>query len=166
MGDEDFGKYYQHLQQSREIIFNCNEPELSILRNQKHTFSHFSNPIPKVSALSEALQLFPPEDVLKGDILFYECQPDVYKEVLLCLRPDNCNFMLSYRIHDDKELLGSNNNGVYHKEPYYHTQYSVHGKSCLLICQLILCNIQHEKRYLMIFQILIKFNRNSIELAE
>ncbi|MEQ2305235.1 hypothetical protein AMECASPLE_035693, partial [Ameca splendens] len=76
------------------------------------------DPIEYVEDICENMQLFPKEDLLTGDQLMFEYNPEVISAALSLLTPENANLMLLSPEHEGLCPL---------REKWFGTQYSVEG---------------------------------------
>lgn len=97
-----------------ERIFN----EIQQTEKLNFDYAEEQTAIENVENLSENMQLYPPEDYLAGDSLLYEYNPEIIKECLTQLTPQNCNIMLSSKTYENEEMC-------HLKEKWFGTKYSV-----------------------------------------
>nr|XP_053649483.1 nardilysin-like [Cherax quadricarinatus] len=96
-------KIFREIQQMEQLNFDYAE-ELTTIEN--------------VENLSESMQFFPPVDYLTGDTLMTDYNPQILKECLDSLIPENCNIIISSKTFDDQNLCQLT-------EKWFGTKYSV-----------------------------------------
>ncbi|XP_068095174.1 nardilysin [Hyperolius riggenbachi] len=107
-------QYIKMLQQlgPQERIFQ----EIQKIEANEFHYQEQTDPIEFVENVCENMQLFPKEDILTGDQLLFEYNPDVIADALRGLTPDKANLLLLSPAHEGKCEL---------KEKWFGTQYSV-----------------------------------------
>lgn len=96
-------RIFREIQQMEQLDFDYAEEQTTI---------------ENVENLSEAMQIFPPEDYLTGDTLMSEYNPQVIKECLDALVPEKCNIIISSKTVDEQ-------NKCQETEEWFRTKYSV-----------------------------------------
>ncbi|XP_071521407.1 nardilysin-like [Panulirus ornatus] len=96
-------RIFREIQQMEQLDFDYAEEQTTI---------------ENVENLSEAMQIFPPEDYLTGDTLLSEYNPQVIKECLDALVPEKCNIIISSKTVDEQTICQET-------EEWFRTKYSV-----------------------------------------
>uniref|UniRef100_A0A0A9YFX1 Nardilysin n=1 Tax=Lygus hesperus TaxID=30085 RepID=A0A0A9YFX1_LYGHE len=85
-----------------EDVYN----ELREIADTNFRFNHDARPVEHVTAISQNMTIFPPEDYLTGWALFYEFSPQDIESYVSKLIPSRANILLHMKNHDvelDKE---------------------------------------------------------------
>ena len=90
--------------------------ELAVLSEQRFEMKEREKAISVAEQLSHALRCYEPEDVLTGDWLVAEYQPDLIMSALALLRPDNLRLTVLSKNAKYLETL---------VEPHYGTEYHI-----------------------------------------
>jgi len=98
--DSDFSMYFDELQSINTLTFENKEQE---------------PPLAYVEHLTGLMHYYPPEYILSGPYLFYEWNPELIKEVIGFLNPDNLRIMVVSKDFDTSNSL---------LEPWYKIPYT------------------------------------------
>uniref|UniRef100_A0A2K6T8U3 Nardilysin convertase n=1 Tax=Saimiri boliviensis boliviensis TaxID=39432 RepID=A0A2K6T8U3_SAIBB len=90
--------------------------EIRKIEDNEFHYQEQTDPVEYVENMCENIQLYPLQDILTGDQLLFECNPEVIAEALNQLVPQKANFVL---------LSGANGGKCDLKEKWFGTQYSI-----------------------------------------
>ncbi|XP_053105937.1 nardilysin [Hemicordylus capensis] len=90
--------------------------EIQKIEANEFHYQEQTDPVEYVESLCENMQLFPKEDILTGDQLLFEYQPEIISSALKQLCPQQANLILLSASHEGQCHL---------KEKWFGTQYSV-----------------------------------------